>query len=230
MARAGVSSWISPPATFEAYWGRDGTFRRTMSLTNVRRSVGVDPAAFRGALPATTSKSATAREHRRTIARGGFGSPTIYLGDDMYFGNDRMPLIRAALERARAADFTRRRLDRRAGRSVDFSIRSISGLQEPQPVPAPVFSPIARMSQPPAIAAAIIGADIVAGADFAPASACARRPPGQQRIWRGGARREAFANPFTREDRAAQARCRARRESRRPSRRRSGRRRRACRS
>ena len=36
------------------------------------------------------------------IARGGFGSPTIFVdGDDMYFGNDRAPLIRAALERAR---------------------------------------------------------------------------------------------------------------------------------
>jgi 2-hydroxychromene-2-carboxylate isomerase len=32
------------------------------------------------------------------MARGGFGSPTIYVGKtDMYFGNDRMPLIREAL-------------------------------------------------------------------------------------------------------------------------------------
>ena len=35
------------------------------------------------------------------IRRGGFGSPTIFLnGDDMYFGNDRLPLVREALERA----------------------------------------------------------------------------------------------------------------------------------
>ena len=32
------------------------------------------------------------------IARGGFGSPTIFVGNDMFFGNDRMPLVRAALE------------------------------------------------------------------------------------------------------------------------------------
>ena len=34
------------------------------------------------------------------MTRGGFGSPTIFIGKtDMYFGNDRLPLIRAALER-----------------------------------------------------------------------------------------------------------------------------------
>ena len=31
------------------------------------------------------------------IARGGFGSPTVFVGTDMFFGNDRMPLVRAAL-------------------------------------------------------------------------------------------------------------------------------------
>ena len=34
------------------------------------------------------------------MARGGFGSPTIFVGKtDMYFGNDRMPLIREAVLR-----------------------------------------------------------------------------------------------------------------------------------
>jgi 2-hydroxychromene-2-carboxylate isomerase len=32
------------------------------------------------------------------IARGGFGSPTMFVdGTDMYFGNDRLPLVEAAL-------------------------------------------------------------------------------------------------------------------------------------
>jgi 2-hydroxychromene-2-carboxylate isomerase len=34
------------------------------------------------------------------IARGGFGSPTMFVdGSDMYFGNDRLPLVEAALTR-----------------------------------------------------------------------------------------------------------------------------------
>ena len=35
------------------------------------------------------------------IRRGGFGSPTFFLnGDDMYFGNDRLELMQAAIDRA----------------------------------------------------------------------------------------------------------------------------------
>jgi 2-hydroxychromene-2-carboxylate isomerase len=34
------------------------------------------------------------------IARGGYGSPTIFVDKtDMYFGNDRLPLVREAVER-----------------------------------------------------------------------------------------------------------------------------------
>ena len=39
------------------------------------------------------------RQNTEALAqRGGFGTPTFFVdGDDMYFGNDRMPLLRAAL-------------------------------------------------------------------------------------------------------------------------------------
>ena len=38
------------------------------------------------------------------MARGAFGSPTMYLDkDDMYFGVDRLVLLRAAMERKREA-------------------------------------------------------------------------------------------------------------------------------
>ena len=38
------------------------------------------------------------------MARGGFGSPTIFVDKtDMYFGNDRMLLIREALQRREAS-------------------------------------------------------------------------------------------------------------------------------
>lgn len=39
------------------------------------------------------------------IRRGGLGSPTLFVnGGDMYFGNDRLPLVRAALLRGAAAN------------------------------------------------------------------------------------------------------------------------------
>ena len=37
------------------------------------------------------------------IARGGYGSPTMFVDkDDMYFGNDQLPIVEAALKRSAA--------------------------------------------------------------------------------------------------------------------------------
>lgn len=63
-------------------------------------AVGFDAGDFRRRV----SEPATLREIERNsdelVARGGFGSPTMFVGDDMYFGNDRMPLVELALTRA----------------------------------------------------------------------------------------------------------------------------------
>jgi 2-hydroxychromene-2-carboxylate isomerase len=46
-------------------------------------------------------KNILRRNTEELVRRGGFGSPTIFVNhDDMYFGNDRLPLVRYALERA----------------------------------------------------------------------------------------------------------------------------------
>jgi 2-hydroxychromene-2-carboxylate isomerase len=38
------------------------------------------------------------------MARGGFGSPTVFVDrTDMFFGNDRLPLVREALQRRKAS-------------------------------------------------------------------------------------------------------------------------------
>jgi 2-hydroxychromene-2-carboxylate isomerase len=39
------------------------------------------------------------------IKRGGFGCPTIFVGDGMYFGNDQMPLVEMALAQASRIKF-----------------------------------------------------------------------------------------------------------------------------
>jgi 2-hydroxychromene-2-carboxylate isomerase len=51
------------------------------------------------AAPATTEQLRSNTDE--LIARGGFGSPTIFVDrNDMYFGNDRLVLVREALERS----------------------------------------------------------------------------------------------------------------------------------
>lgn len=87
-------------ATFEAYWGGDQDISKDEVLTEVCNNAGVDPARLFAGIARADIKDILRANTDELIARGGFGSPTMFLdGDDMYFGNDRGQLIRAALER-----------------------------------------------------------------------------------------------------------------------------------
>ena len=60
---------------------------------------GTPPPPFT-AIKAQDIKDRLKANTEELIRRGGFGSPTLYVnGEDMYFGNDRLPLLRAALLR-----------------------------------------------------------------------------------------------------------------------------------
>jgi len=88
-------------AVFEAYWGGDQDISRPEVLVGICRQVAVDAEAFLSAIEAPTIKDRLRANTQELMDRGGFGSPTIFVGGaDMYFGNDRLPLVRAALERA----------------------------------------------------------------------------------------------------------------------------------
>ncbi|MGZ6037884.1 MAG: DsbA family protein [Phenylobacterium sp.] len=89
-------------AAFEAYWTRDLDISQDEVLAQVCVRAGVDPAAVFGAIAQTAVKDQLRANTEELIARGGFGSPTIFVGgDDMYFGNDRLPLVRDAVLRRR---------------------------------------------------------------------------------------------------------------------------------
>jgi 2-hydroxychromene-2-carboxylate isomerase len=91
-------------AAFEAYWTRDLDISQDEVLAQVCARAGVDPAALFEAIARPEIKDQLRANTEEVIARGGFGSPTIFVGgDDMYFGNDRMPLIRDAVLRRRQA-------------------------------------------------------------------------------------------------------------------------------
>ncbi|MBO0710721.1 MAG: 2-hydroxychromene-2-carboxylate isomerase [Acetobacteraceae bacterium] len=89
-------------AAFEAYWGEDQDISQRPALAVVAQRAGVDADALFEAIERQPVKDALRANTQELIDRGGYGSPTIFVGgDDMYFGNDRMPLIRAALQRRR---------------------------------------------------------------------------------------------------------------------------------
>ena len=89
-------------ATFDAYWGDDKDISKDDVLTDICGKAGVDPVAFFAAINQPDIKDKLRATTQELIDRGGFGSPTMFVGgDDMYFGNDRMPLVRDAVLRRR---------------------------------------------------------------------------------------------------------------------------------
>ena len=87
-------------AVFEAYWGEDLDISRDQVLIPLCERLGLAGEAVLAAAATPEVKAALRANTDELIARGGFGSPTMFVGQDMYFGNDRLPLVRAALARA----------------------------------------------------------------------------------------------------------------------------------
>lgn len=84
-------------AAFEAYWGDDRDISTDDVLSDIAATAGLDRQDFFAGIESDACKSRLRANTDELIARGGFGSPTIFVDDDMFFGNDRLPLIRAAL-------------------------------------------------------------------------------------------------------------------------------------
>jgi len=101
-------------AAFEAYWGEDQDISQDSVLEEVCRSAGVDAKAVLAGIADPAIKARLKANTDELIARGGFGSPTMFVnGGDMYFGNDRLELVREAVMRGWREDFPHRRLPSR---------------------------------------------------------------------------------------------------------------------
>ncbi len=85
---------------FEAYWSDDQDIAQDAVVRTLCARAGVDADTLLAAIAEQAVKDQLRANTEELIARGGFGTPTIFVGDDMYFGNDHLPLVRAALERA----------------------------------------------------------------------------------------------------------------------------------
>ena len=85
-------------AVFERYWGDLEDISRDSVLESIVAAVGLERASFFDAIARPATKAALRANTDELIERGGFGSPTIFVdGTDMYFGNDRLALVRVAL-------------------------------------------------------------------------------------------------------------------------------------
>ena len=92
-------------ATFEAYWSEDKDISQDSVLDEIRAKAGLEHDAYFERIADPAIKARLKANTDEVIARGGFGTPTMFVGgDDMYFGNDRLPLVSAAIERRREGD------------------------------------------------------------------------------------------------------------------------------
>ncbi len=81
-------------AVFEAYWGDDVDISQDSAITAIADRVGIESAELLEKIRQPVYKARLRDNTDELIARGGFGSPTMFLNtDDMYFGNDRLGLL-----------------------------------------------------------------------------------------------------------------------------------------
>jgi len=91
-------------ALFEAYWGDDKDISKDEVLAGICQRLGIEQQKFFTGITEQAIKDQLKANTDEVIARGGFGSPTIFVDRiDMYFGNDRLPLIREAVRRRKAS-------------------------------------------------------------------------------------------------------------------------------
>lgn len=87
-------------AAFASYFDRQENLDDPAVLTAVADAEGLDGAALAAAAVSDPVKARLRTNTEELIARGGYGSPSIFVdGDDMYFGNDQLPLVAAALSK-----------------------------------------------------------------------------------------------------------------------------------
>ena len=81
-------------ALFAAYWGDNRDISQLEVLLDICLSSGLDKDGFLAAIADQRYKDQLRDNTDELVARGGYGSPTLFINsDDMYFGNDRLPLV-----------------------------------------------------------------------------------------------------------------------------------------
>ena len=86
-------------AAFEAYFGDQRNLDDMAECVAVADSIGLGGAALAERAVAPEIKDRLRANTEEAIARGAYGSPTIFVaGEHMYFGNDQLPLVRQRVE------------------------------------------------------------------------------------------------------------------------------------
>jgi len=89
-------SWL----VFDAYFGGLKDISNNEILTEIATKLEFDLTDYESEINSTVNLKRLKNNATDLIERGGFGSPTMFVEDDMYFGNDRIPLVEFSIGRA----------------------------------------------------------------------------------------------------------------------------------
>ncbi len=78
---------------FSAYWVDDRDVADRAVIAEIATASGLDAAAVLAATDAPETKDLLRARTEEAIARGAFGAPTFFVGEEMFFGNDRIALV-----------------------------------------------------------------------------------------------------------------------------------------
>jgi 2-hydroxychromene-2-carboxylate isomerase len=84
-------------AAFEGIFARGLAMGDPAVVTKVLRDAGFDPAEFQAMTADPAVKQALIATTEEAVARGVFGAPTMFVGAEMHFGQDRLDFVAAAL-------------------------------------------------------------------------------------------------------------------------------------
>jgi len=83
---------------YPAFWGEGLDLGDRDVLAGVLSGAGLDAAALFGAAQAPEAKAALRANTDEAVARGAFGAPTFFVGDELFFGSDHLRFALRALE------------------------------------------------------------------------------------------------------------------------------------
>jgi 2-hydroxychromene-2-carboxylate isomerase len=86
------------PAIFRAMWVDGRNLNDMAEVAAVLKEAGLDPAHFGNRIASQDVKDRLKSTTEEAVGRGVFGAPTSFVGDRMFFGNDRLAFVESALK------------------------------------------------------------------------------------------------------------------------------------
>lgn len=105
LMRGAVGMQMRQPADFERYvkavyeaiFGRGQAMGDPAVIAGVLTAAGFDAAAFEAMIADPVVKQGLIANTEEAVARGAFGAPTMFVGSQMHFGQDRLDFVAQAL-------------------------------------------------------------------------------------------------------------------------------------